>query len=103
MTGDAQSSSKAEVMGRIRDARAVGSPGPVDVPRHYDRQPLSGPGDVERFAETVDEYRAQVFRIDAAAVAATGPSSVEVVQVVPVQADEYWYETGCKRLPNDLT
>jgi len=44
-----------------------------------------------------------VFRIDAAAVAATGPSSVEVVQVVPVQADEYWYETGCKRLPNDLT
>ena len=67
MTGDA----KAVVMERIQRALAAAEPPVVEVPRDYDREPLRGAGDVERFAETVGEYRAQVQRISADAVAAT--------------------------------
>ena len=43
----------------------------VVVPRDYDCESLGGAGDVERFAETIGEYQAQVLRINAASVAAT--------------------------------
>lgn len=60
------------VLDRIRGALAAAPPAPVQVPRDYDRQPARGPGDPERFAETVAEYRAQVLRVDDdAAIAAT--------------------------------
>ncbi|WP_319428612.1 LutC/YkgG family protein [Mycobacterium sp. RTGN5] len=59
------------VLERIRGALAAAPPEPVQVPRDYERQPAHGPGDPDRFAEMVAEYRAQVLRVDAAAIAAT--------------------------------
>ena len=59
------------VLDRIRGALAAAPPEPVQVPRDYERQPAHGPGDPDRFAEMVAEYRAQVLRVDAAAIAGT--------------------------------
>ena len=81
--GDARTT----VLGRVRAALAAEPPAPVVVPRDYDRQPLSGGGDVTRFAETVAEYRAQVTRIDAAAISATVASLVPPGGPVVVPAD----------------
>jgi L-lactate dehydrogenase complex protein LldG len=67
MTG--RDDAKAAVLGRIREALATAPH--VVVPRDYDCESLGGAGDVERFAETIGEYQAQVLRIDAASVAAT--------------------------------
>jgi L-lactate dehydrogenase complex protein LldG len=58
------------VLDRIRSALAAAPPGPVPVPRDYERAPALGPGDPERFAEMVSEYRAQVVRVDVASIAA---------------------------------
>jgi L-lactate dehydrogenase complex protein LldG len=59
---------RAEILGRIR--AAIADTAVVqDIPRDYDRQPASGPGDVERFAAAVDEYRARVHRVKAGGVA----------------------------------
>ncbi|MBB3748731.1 L-lactate dehydrogenase complex protein LldG [Mycolicibacterium sp. BK634] len=52
------------VLDRIRGALAAAPPEPVQIPRDYERQPARGPGDPQRFAETVAEYRAQVLRLD---------------------------------------
>lgn len=75
---------RAAVLGRIRSALAAAPPQPVTVPRDYHREPLDGPGDVERFAETVAEYRARVHRVAGSDIAAlvrelTGPSATVVV------------------------
>ena len=59
------------VLNRIREALAAAPPEPAQVPRDYDRQPAHGPGDPDRFAEMVAEYRAQVLRVDAVAIAGT--------------------------------
>jgi L-lactate dehydrogenase complex protein LldG len=59
------------VLDRIRGALAAAPPEPVQVPRDYERQSALGPGDPDRFAEMVAEYRAQVLRVDAAAIAGT--------------------------------
>ena len=59
------------VLDRIRGALAAAPPEPVQVRRDYERQPVLGPGDPDRFAEMVAEYRAQVLRVDAAAIAGT--------------------------------
>lgn len=59
------------VLDRIRGALAAAPPEPVPVPRDYERQPARGPGDPDRFAEMVAEYRAQVLRVDATAIAGT--------------------------------
>lgn len=78
------------VLQRIRDA--LGEPVPVAVPRNYDRRPLRGAGDVSRFAETVDEYRARVRRIAAteigATIAALLPAGARVV--VPADLPRQW-------------
>jgi L-lactate dehydrogenase complex protein LldG len=79
---------RTAVLGRIRAALGAEPPAPVVVPRDYDREPLSGRGDVARFAETVAEYRAQVTRIDdAAAIGATVASLVPTGGRVVVPAD----------------
>ena len=67
---------RTAVLGRIRAALGADPPAPVVVPRDYDHEPFSGGGDVALFAETVAEYRAQVTRIDAAAIGATVASLV---------------------------
>lgn len=78
---------KAVVMSRIRQALAAAPPEPVVVPRDYQRGPMTGSGDVERFAETVDDYRAQVHRIPADAIAATVASLIPPGAHVVVPAD----------------
>ena len=80
-------SARSIVLGRIRDALAASPPTPVVVPRDYDREPLRGLGDVERFAETVADYRAQVFRIPAEAIADTIAALLPVGTVVAVPDD----------------
>jgi L-lactate dehydrogenase complex protein LldG len=80
------SDAKSVVMQRIREALSAAPPEPVVVPRDYRREPLTGPGDVDRFAETVDEYRAQVLRVAAGDIAATVSSLVSGGRVV-VPAD----------------
>ena len=85
---------RTTVLGRIRAALAAEPPAPVVVPRDYDREPLSGGGDVTRFAETVAEYRAQVTRIDAAEISATVASLVPpgAPVVVPADLPTAWFE-----------
>ncbi|MGU3435054.1 LutC/YkgG family protein [Actinomycetes bacterium M1A6_2h] len=63
-------SAKDEILGRIRSATAGGVVG-AEVPRDYDRALSVGLGDVDRFAETVDDYRAQVFRVTESEIGAT--------------------------------
>ena len=81
------SDARSVVLDRIRSALAAAPPQPVEVPRDYDRQPLAGGGDVARFAETVDEYRARVLRIDAASIASTVASLLPANARVVVPAD----------------
>lgn len=59
------------VLERIRGALAAAPPQPVQVPRDYHRDPSDGPGDCERFAQTVAEYKAQVLLVEPDAIAAT--------------------------------
>ncbi len=65
------SNPRTVVLQRIRAALAAAPPEPVTVPRDYDREPLRGCGDVDRFAEAVAEYRARVLRITPDAIAET--------------------------------
>jgi L-lactate dehydrogenase complex protein LldG len=85
---------RVAVLGRIRAALAAAPPAAVVVPRDYDREPLSGGGDVARFAETVAEYRAQVTRIDAAAIGANVASLVPTggLVVIPGDLPAAWVE-----------
>jgi L-lactate dehydrogenase complex protein LldG len=80
------------VLGRIREALAAAPPAPVAVPRDYEHASLAGPAEVARFAETVDEYRAQVHRVAAAdigaAVSALVPPGGKVV--VPADLPPEW-------------
>lgn len=78
---------RTAVLGRIRDALAAAPPAPVVVPRDYDRAPLTGPGDIERFSETVAEYRANVYRIAADEIAATVRKLVGADAAVVIPAD----------------
>lgn len=80
------------ILGRIVAALDAAPPEHIAVPRDYDRAPLTGPADVERFAETVAEYRARVHRIADADIAATvrrlvGP---EATVVVPADVPPEW-------------
>jgi len=88
------SDARSVVLDRIRSALAAAPPQPVEVTRDYDRQPLAGGGDVARFAETVDEYRARVLRIDAASIASTVaallPANARVV--VPADLPAEWVD-----------
>ncbi|MCI4673956.1 LutC/YkgG family protein [Candidatus Mycolicibacterium alkanivorans] len=83
--------SRRVVLDRIRAALAAAPADPVEVPRDYDRAPVRGPGDTDRFTEAVCEYRAQVLRIKpgdiAATVAGLIPSGAHVVAPPDLPAD----------------
>ena len=86
---------RAEILSRIRSALAD-SPAPDPVPRDYHREPASGPGDVELFAHTVDDYRAQVHRADETTVAeiVTGLIANGARAVVPPDLPQSWRPRG---------
>ncbi|MDQ1179185.1 lactate utilization protein C [Rhodococcus sp. SORGH_AS_0301] len=91
---------KSEILERIRAATAGGVAG-VDVPRDYDRAALVGSGDVDRFAETVDDYRAQVYRISESEIAGTVASLLgDGRAVVPVDLPSAWVD-GIAVVPDD--
>lgn len=86
------SEARATVLGRIHGALAAAPPQAVTVPRDYHRDQLTGAGNVERFAETVAEYRARVHRIRADAIASTvlelvGP---DATVVIPADLPSEW-------------
>ncbi|MFV8054483.1 LutC/YkgG family protein [Mycobacterium sp. 48b] len=83
---------RAAILGRVHAALAAAPPRAVAVPRDYHREPLTGAGSIERFAETVSEYRARVHLIQADAIAATvlelvGP---EATVVIPADLPPDW-------------
>ena len=86
---------RAEILSRIRSALAD-APAPEPVPRDYHREPASGPGDVELFAHTVDDYRAQVHRADQSTVAeiVTGLIAEGKRVVVPPDLPQSWRPHG---------
>ncbi|KAF0962679.1 LutC/YkgG family protein [Rhodococcus sp. T7] len=86
---------RAEILSRIRSALAD-APVPEPVPRDYHREPASGPGDVELFAHTVDDYRAQVHRADTSTVAeiVTGLIAEGKRAVVPPDLPQSWRPRG---------
>lgn len=93
-------SAKAEILRRIRSATEGGATG-VEVPRDYDRAALVGPGNVDRFAETVDDYRAQVYRTSEAEIAGTVASLLGGGRaVVPVDLPSAWVD-GIAVVPDE--
>jgi len=94
---------KAEMLQRIRSALTVAHPGSVTVPRDYDRQPLEGSADVERFAEAVEEYRARVHRVQPAAIAAAVATlvSAQARIVVPADMPAEWVD-GVNTVPDSI-
>ncbi|KQU07137.1 lactate utilization protein C [Rhodococcus sp. Leaf7] len=82
---------KSEIYDRIRTATAGAAP-PDATPRTYERAPARGPGNADRFAETVDEYRAQVHRVAQQDVAATvrALTSAHTAIVVPPGLPSEW-------------
>ena len=84
------SDARAVVLGRIRAALGTETPAAVPVPRDYDRQPSTGSGDVERFAETVADYRAQVHRVGPDEVATTIGALVSGVAAIPADLPPDW-------------
>ena len=80
------------VLDRIRAALIAAPPEPVEAPRDYDRTAAAGPGDPERFKQTVCEYRARVLDVDAAGIgtAVTGLLPVGARVVVPADLPTDW-------------
>lgn len=87
MNGRAYDEARSAVLSRVRAALATSAPQTVAVPRDYHREPLTGAGNVGRFAEAVAEYRARVHRIDADAIAATVLELVGSDATVVIPAD----------------
>ncbi|MGV9678737.1 LutC/YkgG family protein [Nocardia sp. NPDC003482] len=89
------SDAKSEVLHRIRSALSVSGTDPVPVPRDYDRHPLQGRGDADRFAAAVERYHARVHRIEEHAIAATviRLCGAAARVVVPADIPAAWIET----------
>lgn len=81
---------RAAVLGRIRAALAGAPPETVVVPREYARDPLTGPPDVERFAEAVAEYRARVHRVTDIAATVRGLLAPDATVLVPADIPAEW-------------
>lgn len=94
------SDARAVVLGRIRAALGTDTPAAVPVPRDYDRQPSTGSGDVERFAETVADYRAQVHRVEPDEVATTIGALVSGVTAIPADLPPEWV-SGIRTVVDD--
>lgn len=94
------SDARAVVLGRIRAALGADTPAAVPVPRDYDRQPATGNSDIERFAETVADYRAQVHRVSPDEVPMTIGALVSGIAVIPADLPPGWV-TGIRTVIDD--
>lgn len=81
---------RSVVLGRIRSALAASPPEPVVVPRDYFHGPLTGPADVERFAEAVAEYRARVYRVTDIAATVRELVGPDATVVTPADLPAEW-------------
>jgi L-lactate dehydrogenase complex protein LldG len=101
-TPGASDDSRGVVLQRIRAALAAAPPPSVVVPREYERRPLAGGGDADRFAETVGEYRAQVHRVDASQINPTiaGLLADATRVVIPADVPADWV-AGIPVTPDD--
>lgn len=91
MTG---TTARDDVLARLRTALDGAAPLPPHQ-RTYDRAELVGPGDVERFATAVEEYRATVHRTDPEGVRATIETLVAGrTHVVPHDLPADWLLPG---------
>lgn len=81
------SDARTTILARIRSALSVAVPEPAKVLRDYEHSPLSGNGDLNRFADAVAEYGARVHRIDATAIPATIASLVAPGGPVAIPVD----------------
>lgn len=79
--------SRDEVLDRIRSALGTGSFEPIPIPRGYHRHPLTGPGDLRRFAETAADYRAQVTSVDRGSIADAVAGLIRDGETVVVPSD----------------
>lgn len=84
-------SAKSDILNRIAEATR-NAPAAPPVPRDYEHAHAIRPGSVERFAETVDDYRAQVFRINEEDIATTVRSLLrhDASVVVPADLPAQW-------------
>jgi len=80
---------RSEILARIRAAVAQGATA-QEIPRDYDRAPLVGGGDVERFATAVDEYRAHVHRATDVAAAVAALIADDVTAALPSGFPSGW-------------
>ncbi|BBX90067.1 lactate utilization protein C [Mycolicibacterium boenickei] len=83
---------RASVLGRVKAALVSAPPQAVAVPRDYHHEPLTGTGNVEKFAETVAEYRARVHPIEVDTIASTVLELVgrDATVVVPADLPTEW-------------
>ncbi|MUM07823.1 MULTISPECIES: LUD domain-containing protein [unclassified Mycolicibacterium] len=92
---------RAAVLGRIRAALGPAAPAAVTVPRDYDRRPLTGAADVDRFAEMVADYRARVHRVGPDELAATVAALIGTgTAVIPADLPPDWV-TGVRTVVDE--
>ena len=91
---------RTAVLGRIRSALAAAPPEPVVVPRDYTHGPLTGPADVERFAEAVAEYRARVHRVTDIAAAVRELVGPDATVAIPADLPADWTD-GVRTLTDE--
>lgn len=93
-------SAREEVLARICDAVRSAQPAPV-VPRAYRRAGPADPGVVDRFAERVADYRAEVRRVGAAALPRAIAEAVGARRIgVPAGLPAEW-TAGLATVPDD--
>ncbi|MEV0946840.1 LUD domain-containing protein [Rhodococcus sp. NPDC049939] len=82
---------RSEILSRIRSA-IVNAQTPESVPRDYYRRPATGPGDVEFFVRTVDEYSARVHRAEPDTITEiiTGLTADDARVVIPPGLPATW-------------
>jgi L-lactate dehydrogenase complex protein LldG len=95
------SSAREEILGRVRSA--IGDATEVEVPREYRKHDdSSSEAVVDRFAERVAEYKAEVFRVSPRDVAATLARQCDGKRMaIPADLPQEWRPDGVELVVDD--